>query len=57
MRRMATEFIPDDFLLNTEAARRLYHGYAEAEPILDYHSHLPATEIAGDRRFSNLFEI
>jgi glucuronate isomerase len=52
-----TDFIHDDFLLHTEAARRLYHGYAAAEPILDYHSHLPATEIAADRRFSDLFEI
>ena len=52
-----TEFIHSDFLLHSEAARRLYHGYAEAEPILDYHSHLPATEIAADRRFRDLFEI
>jgi glucuronate isomerase len=51
------EFIHDDFLLNTEAARHLYHGYAANEPILDYHSHLPAEEISADRRFANLFEI
>ena len=52
-----TEFIHDDFLLHTEAARRLYHGYAAPEPVLDYHSHLPANEIASDRRFHDLFEI
>src|ERR1700730_13898296 len=40
------EFIHDDFLLHSERARRLYPDYAAAEPILDYHSHLPATEIA-----------
>src|SRR5215475_8339006 len=57
MGRMSTEFIHEDFLLQTEAARRLYHGYAEPEPILDYHSHLPAYEIATDRRFRDLFEI
>ena len=50
-------FIGEDFLLNTEAARRLYHGYAEREPILDFHSHLPSEEIAADRQFQNLFEI
>jgi glucuronate isomerase len=50
-------FIHEDFLLHSSAARRLYHGYAEAEPILDFHSHLPADEIANDRRFSNLYEI
>lgn len=51
------EFIGDDFLLQSRAAQRLYHEYAEAEPILDYHSHLPAADIAADRRFQNLFEI
>jgi len=51
------EFIHDDFLLTSKTARRLYHGYAEAEPILDYHSHLAASDIAADRRFKDLFEI
>ena len=51
------EFIHDDFLLGTKTARRLYHGYATAEPILDYHSHLSAGDIAANRRFNDLFEI
>jgi glucuronate isomerase len=51
------DFIHDDFLLHSEMARRLYHDYAAAEPILDYHSHLPAAEIGADRRFHNLSEI
>jgi glucuronate isomerase len=51
------EFIHDDFLLTTKAARRLYHQYAAAESILDYHSHLSPGDIAADRRFNNLFEI
>jgi glucuronate isomerase len=51
------EFIHDDFLLQSEAARRLYHDYAADQPILDYHSHLPAVEVASDRRFRDLFEI
>lgn len=50
-------FIHDDFLLQTRTARRLYHEYAEAEPILDYHCHLPPKDIAENRRFENLFEI
>jgi glucuronate isomerase len=50
-------FINDNFLLHSEAARRLYHNHATAEPILDFHSHLPAAEIAADRRFSNLTEL
>jgi glucuronate isomerase len=50
-------FIHDDFLLHSEVARRLYHDYAASQPILDYHSHLPAADIASDRQFHNLFEI
>lgn len=50
-------FIHDDFLLQTEAARRLYHGHAAPQPILDYHNHLPPADIAEDRRFANLYEI
>jgi glucuronate isomerase len=51
------EFIHDDFLLHSEMARRLYHGYAADEPILDYHSHLPPADIAADHRFGDLWEI
>jgi glucuronate isomerase len=50
-------FIHEDFLLSNATARRLYHNYAEAEPILDYHCHLPAPDVASNRRFQNLFEI
>lgn len=46
--------IHDDFLLTTKAARRLYHDYAEREPIYDYHTHLPVDEIARDQRFESL---
>src|ERR1700685_2828634 len=50
-------FITEDFLLNNPAARRLYHTFAEHEPILDYHCHLPPREIAENRQFRNLTEI
>ena len=50
-------FIHGDFLLQSEAAKHLYHQYAEPEPILDYHTHLPVKDIAENRRFNNLFEI
>lgn len=51
------KFIHDDFLLYTRTARHLYHEYAEDEPILDYHCHLPPSDLAKNRRFNNLFEI
>lgn len=51
------QFIHDDFLLRSATARRLYHGFAAPQPILDYHSHLPSRDIAEDRHFRDLFEI
>ncbi|OHE82933.1 MAG: glucuronate isomerase [Verrucomicrobia bacterium RIFCSPLOWO2_12_FULL_64_8] len=50
-------FLPDDFLLTTRWARRLYFEHAALQPIFDYHCHLPPSEIAGNRRFENLFQI
>jgi glucuronate isomerase len=50
-------FLDQNFLLSNEVARRLYHEYAASQPILDYHCHLPAKDLADNRRFSNLFEI
>ena len=41
-----TEFITEDFLLQTKTARNLYHEHAEKMPIYDYHCHLPAELIA-----------
>src|SRR4051812_11048400 len=53
----AMQFIHDDFLLTTPAARRLYHECAAPEPIFDYHCHLSPKDIAENRQFWNLFEI
>jgi glucuronate isomerase len=50
-------FIDDNFLLHGETARKLYHDFAASEPILDFHSHLPAAEIADGRRFRALTQI
>ena len=50
-------FLSEDFLLQTAAARRLYHDYAAAMPIFDYHCHLPVEDIAADRNFANLTQI
>ena len=50
-------FIHEDFLLTTKTAQRLYHQFAEDQPILDYHCHLSPKDVAENRRFQNLFEI
>ena len=47
-------FLADDFLLQTAAAEKLYHEYADKMPIFDYHCHLPPSQIAGDIQFENL---
>ncbi len=54
---MSTDFLGDDFLLQTPFARSLYHEHAEAMPIFDFHCHLPPADIAADRRFDNLTQI
>ena len=54
---MAGEFISEDFLLQTESAKKLYHEHAANMPIYDYHCHLPAIEIADDKTFENLTRI
>ena len=47
-------FIHEDFLLETSAARELYHRYAADLPIIDYHCHLPPQEISDDIRWGNI---
>jgi len=50
-------FLNEDFLLETETAKRLYHEYAASLPIIDYHCHLPPDQIAEDVKFENLTRI
>ena len=54
---MSDIFITDDFLLQTQAAKTLYHQYARDLPIIDYHCHLPPEQVACDQRFENLTQI
>ena len=48
------EFLDGNFLLQGKTAQRLYHDYAAALPIIDYHCHLPPDQIAGNINFKNL---
>jgi glucuronate isomerase len=50
-------FVTDDFLLQSDFAKRLYHGYAKNQPIIDYHCHLSPQDIATNRVFSNMSSI
>ena len=51
------KFIHDDFLLQTDAAKELYHNHAKKQPIIDYHCHLIPEYIASDHKFDNLSQI
>jgi len=51
------KFMDKDFLLETETAKHLYHDYAAAMPLVDYHCHISPKEIYEDRRFDDLAQI
>ncbi len=50
-------FMDQDFLLQTETAKELYHQHAKSLPIIDYHCHLNPKEVAEDHRFSSITEL
>lgn len=52
-------FMDQDFLLDTQAAKKLYKNYADMTtiPVLDYHCHINPREIYEDRRFENIAEV
>jgi glucuronate isomerase len=52
-----TAFMDKDFLLTTDAAKRLYHEVAAELPVIDYHSHLQQGEIAARKTFRNIAEL
>ncbi len=50
-------FMDKDFLLSTPTAQQLYHEYAAAMPIVDYHCHVSPKEIFEDRHFANITQV
>lgn len=53
---MAT-FLTEEFLLQNDFAKELYHNFAKTNPIIDYHNHLPPNEIANDKQFENITQV
>jgi len=47
-------FMDENFLLQTETAKELYHEFAEEKPIFDYHCHLPIKDLAEDICYENI---
>lgn len=51
------EFLGEDFLLETEAAKQIYNDYAKNMPICDYHCHLSPKEIYENKAPKNITEL
>lgn len=47
-------FLNEDFLLENEVAKELYHDHAKKLPIIDYHNHLSPEQVASDHNFENI---
>lgn len=54
MKIKSKNFITNDFLLQSELAKVLYHNYAKNLPIIDYHNHLSPRMIAENRPIENI---
>ena len=50
-------FLTDDFLLLTDISKVLYHEHAAKMPIVDYHCHINAKDIAKNVSFGNLTNV
>ena len=50
------EFMDENFLLETETAKKLYHEHAAKMPIIDYHCHISPQEIAENHKFRSITE-
>ncbi len=51
------DYIHDDYLLQGDAARRLYHEFAQSQPIFDFHCHLSPKEIYEDKSFPHITDV
>lgn len=49
-------FITENFILQSNEATQLYYNYAKDLPIIDYHNHLSAKEIAENKPVKNITE-
>ena len=50
-------FMDRDYLLDTPTAKILFHEHAEKCPIIDYHNHFCAKDIAEHRQYDSLAQI
>lgn len=51
------DFLDNNFLLENDFAKTLYHDYAKKLPIIDYHCHLNPEYVADDYKFKSITEL
>ncbi len=51
------KFLDENFLLENEVAKKLYHDFAKNQPIFDYHNHLSPKEIYENKKYKNITEL
>lgn len=51
------QFMDNDFMLQNDTAKKLYHNYAADMPIFDYHCHLSPQEMYEDKPFESITQI
>lgn len=57
MNTKSSTIFNDNFLLNSEIAKVLYHNYAKDLPIIDYHNHLIPELVATNHQFDNCSQV
>ncbi|WP_422858435.1 glucuronate isomerase [Flagellimonas sp. S174] len=57
LHKSSSKFMDEDFLLQNDFAKRLYHDFAKPLPIIDYHNHLPPAEIVDNHQYANCTEV
>ena len=57
MKENMKTFIHDDYLLQNNSAKQLYHTYAAVMPVIDYHCHLPPAEVAENCSWENMTQV
>ncbi|SEL25480.1 D-glucuronate isomerase [Aquimarina amphilecti] len=55
--KATSSFIHNDFLLQNDFSKILYHSYAKDLPIIDYHNHLSPKDVCDNRKFNTITEV
>lgn len=51
------EYMTEDFLLDNEISKFLFHKVAKSLPIIDFHNHIDPKVLVGDTMFDNIAQL